>query len=236
MKNPIPLVCALALVLAALTGAVSGAVSAKLACEPLTTATALTPDAPTFGVQSPTVFTEVHAAGPITGVGGLNVSGEILLGDTPGAANGTLIRIDDTAQQVGLGNYNGSIELIVDAAAGLLNANTLSLIAKRYVAKQTASDELGGTHPAGIFTNIGATGAITMTLNTAHAGDNYCFYVGAAQALNIDPATGDQIVALTNAAGDKITNNTPGSSVCLVAADTTNWMPIGTVGTWSDAN
>ncbi len=230
MKNPIPIVCALALLLAAVTGAVSGTVSARLSA-------ATAADAPTFGVQSPTNFTEVHAIGAITGSGGLHVYGDdILLGDTVLAANGTQLKIDDTAQTVELGDVDSGIELIVDAGNGLLNANSLKLLTKRYVVKQTTSDELTGIEPNAIFANIAATGTITMTLPNASAGLNYCFYVGAAQVLTVDPATGDLIASLTNAAGDKITNNTPGSSVCLVAADGTNWMPLGVVGTWTDAN
>jgi hypothetical protein len=228
MKSPVPLVCALALLLAAVTGAVSGTVSAQL-----TTATA--PDTPRFGVQSPTNFTEIHASGEITANGGLRVGGDIALGDIGEAGNATQITVDDTDQQVILGNPNGTA-LIVEPGTELLNAITLKLLAKRHTAISTANVTLNGQTQGSFVTNLGATGAITATLQGAAAGANYCFYVAAAQALNIDPATGDQIGSLTNAAGDMISNSTAGSSVCLVAVDATNWLPVGVVGTWTDEN
>ena len=51
-----------------------------------------------------------------------------------------------------------------------------------------------------------------------------------------DPAAGDQIAGLTNAAGDRIATNTPGHSVCLLALDNTTWAAYATAGTWVDAD
>lgn len=101
----------------------------------------------------------------------------------------------------------------------------------------TAADVAPGAADSNtIYTNLTATGTLTVTLPGAAKGLNYCAYVAAAQVLTVDPATDDQILALTNAAGDKITNSTIGSSVCLTALDDTNWAAITPQGTWADAN
>lgn len=113
--------------------------------------------------------------------------------------------------------------------SGYLHAFTAPII-------KTANYTLTLSDMGSIVTNQGATGDVTFTLPSATAGYAFCFYVYAAQNFYIDPATGDQIHALTNSAGDRITNATAGSAICLVAIDTTYWVPYGTVGTWTDAN
>jgi len=110
------------------------------------------------------------------------------------------------------------------------------LHARTGVAAKTSGYTLPNYETAGLFTNASAGGDVTFTLPGAAAGLNYCFYVYTGQAIYIDPATGDQIHHLTNATGDRITDNTIGDSICLTAVDTTYWVPTQEVGTWTDAD
>lgn len=113
---------------------------------------------------------------------------------------------------------------------------TGDLHVKRPLAVITTSVAPGAAETNLVYANLGATGVLTVTLPGAAKGLTYCAYVAAAQVVTVDPATGDQILALTNAAGDKITNSTPGSSVCLTALDGTYWAALTPQGTWADAN
>jgi hypothetical protein len=100
------------------------------------------------------------------------------------------------------------------------------------VSQQNAFANLDGL----VYTNELATSAVTFTLGSAAPNRAVCFYVFAAQMIYVDPATGDQIHVLTNAAGDRISSATPGDSICLVAIDYTNWAAYSKSGTWVDAN
>jgi hypothetical protein len=62
--------------------------------------------------------------------------------------------------------------------------------------------------------------------------------LSAAQTIDVNPdtMTSYQIIGLTNGAGDAIRGTGVGTTVELVAIDSTNWLPIRTNGTWSDVN
>lgn len=163
-------------------------------------------------------------------------AGDLSLGDIGLVGNGTQLLLNDADQTVEMGSPDTGRLLRVEAASGVLNASSLTVTARRVISGQTADAILAASATGSITHNTAATGTVTISLPGASAGLNYCFYVGAAQTLAVDPATGDQIGSLTNAAGDKITNGTVGGSLCLVAADNTSWLPLGIVGTWADAN
>jgi hypothetical protein len=57
-----------------------------------------------------------------------------------------------------------------------------------------------------------------------------------AQNIVIDPASGDRILSLTDAVNDSITAGTIGNSITLIAVDSTNWVAVAVVGTWTDTN
>lgn len=78
--------------------------------------------------------------------------------------------------------------------------------------------------------------SVTLTLPAAVAGLNYCFYNYDGDDVLIDPATGDTIYVLTNAAGDRVSNTTAGNSICLLAIDADTWIVMQSAGTWSDAD
>jgi hypothetical protein len=127
--------------------------------------------------------------------------------------------------------------LVVTKRAEVKGPTWLDLTyAKRDFAAKTAGYTILADQRGAIFSNLGATGALTLTLPTAAKGLNFCFYTGAAQTLYIDPAGTNQISHLTNAGGDRISNATAGDSVCLVGISTSAWIPLGEVGTWADAN
>ena len=88
-----------------------------------------------------------------------------------------------------------------------------------------------------VITNIGATGAQTVNLPRAIKGLQIIYSLAVAQDVDIDPQTGDKILGLTDMPGDKISSDAViRTTVELVALDDTNWLPIRTQGTWTDAN
>lgn len=90
----------------------------------------------------------------------------------------------------------------------------------------------GGTH-----TNTGAAGATVLTLPAPVVGMEFTVFLTVAQDVDINPADGTTILVLTNAAGDAISSAaTIGNRITLRAISTTEWIPLETSGTWSDAN
>lgn len=83
---------------------------------------------------------------------------------------------------------------------------------------------------------INTTNAMTVTLPAVVAGLAYCVYNGDGNDIKIDPSGTNTILTLTNGNGDRLTNTTIGDSVCLVGLNTSSWMALERVGTWSDGN
>jgi hypothetical protein len=82
-------------------------------------------------------------------------------------------------------------------------------------------------------------GAIEMELPEASTvlGCRLTFVVLNATAFNIDPDAADQILLLTDAAGDRIVADAVGESVVLEAVSASQWAVVGAEkGTWSDNN
>jgi hypothetical protein len=90
--------------------------------------------------------------------------------------------------------------------------------------------------PGYLICNTGALGSQEFDLPPAAAGLQFTFACSVAQNIVVDPAAGDQILSLTNAAGDSITGGAVGACVKLVALDGTNWFPVHVSGTWTDTN
>jgi len=226
-----------------------GAVAAVLLGALLVAACMPAADSPGMTVQGTTNFDDLAVnalavagnlavAGALTGGGGPVSLGaaEVSLGDVALAGNGTQISVRDAEQVVELGNTDAGIALRIDAAASRMVASELVLTARRDVVAGAEDCLLTGADTLAFVHNGGATSAVTCSLPAAAAGRNFCFYVAAAQSLYVDPAAGDQIAGLTNAAGDRIATNTPGHSICLVALDNTTWAAYATTGTWADAD
>lgn len=84
--------------------------------------------------------------------------------------------------------------------------------------------------------DLGDTGAITVTLPAAAAGMEVYLYNLTGNDWIVDCDNADQIFDLTNAAGNKVTNSTAYDYMHLVAVDATGWYPIDVHGTWTDAD
>ena len=83
------------------------------------------------------------------------------------------------------------------------------------------------------------SGAIEMELPEASTvlGCRLTFIVGNASAFTIDPDAADQIILLTNAAGDSLAADAIGESVTIEAISASVWAPVGAEkGTWTDSN
>lgn len=105
-------------------------------------------------------------------------------------------------------------------------------------------DQVNGASTVATAAKCGATyissGSATITLPEASTvlGCRYTFIVGAVATLAIDPADStDQIVLLTNAAGDSLAADAVGESIVLEAIAADSWAPVGKEqGTWTDSN
>lgn len=106
------------------------------------------------------------------------------------------------------------------------------------VQDEPATDTItAGQLYGGVITNTGAVGAAVLTLPAPVVGMHFRVYLTVAQDVDINPADGTQILALTNATGDAISSAaTIGNCIELIALSTTTWAAFAVSGTWSDAN
>jgi hypothetical protein len=90
-----------------------------------------------------------------------------------------------------------------------------------------------------IWTNTGDGDGTVFTLPEASTvlGQSVTFSVTVAQNLDVNPndAT-DQIMGLTNAAGDAVRNATIGGTLTLTAITANMWMVTSSYGTWADVD
>lgn len=82
------------------------------------------------------------------------------------------------------------------------------------------------------------TGAVVINLPEASGalGCKLTFVTLNASNFDVNPDDADQILVLTNAAGDAIRNATLGNTVVLQSMSASQWVEISAVGTWSDIN
>jgi hypothetical protein len=148
----------------------------------------------------------------------------IELGDLSGTGNNTTWELDDGGQ-------------VITVTAYTLDASQVSDFLRRLPVYAKNADYTVDSGQTGVwFVNKYATGSVTFSLPAAGKGYEFCFYVFEAQQVYVDPATGDQIFDLTNASGDRIGSSTAGDFVCLLGLDGSNWLPLGSSGTWADAD
>lgn len=87
------------------------------------------------------------------------------------------------------------------------------------------------------FTNTGASGTFAITLPPATVGLHYYFAIGAAQILQIEPATGGTISLPSNGvpetADDYIAADAIGETVHLMCCVAGHWNVMGFTGTWT---
>lgn len=105
------------------------------------------------------------------------------------------------------------------------------------VEHHTALDTLTAAETGTIHTNKGASGTFALTLPPAVEGMQFYFYVAEAQALQIEPASGETISlpssGVPEAANDYIVADLEGESVHLVCCETGKWAVMGFTGTWT---
>jgi hypothetical protein len=103
---------------------------------------------------------------------------------------------------------------------------------------KTADYTITGSEVQGhVFTNNGDTGTLVFTLPDGSAEDYVTIVVAEAYQVDIDPNGSEQILALTDAGGDKISNSgTVGNMVTLLWISASEIVAIGYIGTWTDAN
>jgi hypothetical protein len=176
----------------------------------------------TVTLQTTEIFTD----------GGFGISG---LSNSHGqliwfAASGGCV-LDNTSG-VGVGDPGANVFLItypeVLIQGSLRNDRSVSAQAASPVAVSAGNDKNK------VFTNEGATGAVTFNLPTAVAGLTFTFVVQDAVGIVISAAAGDtiRIDTLVTAAGGSVTSTAIGSSVTLVAINATEWVAIAALGTW----
>lgn len=110
-------------------------------------------------------------------------------------------------------------------------------ITKAPIVTLSTNTTLTASQCGSIITNSAAATATLPEASTV-LGCEFTFIVGNASNLGPNPAdASDQIVLLTNAAGDSLLADAVGESVTIVAVAANVWAPVGAVqGTWTDSN
>jgi len=114
---------------------------------------------------------------------------------------------------------------------------TLNGAALLRVEHHTVADTLLRRENGSIHSNKGASGTIALTLPAAVVGMHFYFYIGAAQILQIEPASGEVIslpsTGVAEAADDYIAADAIGETVHLMCCETGKWAVMGFTGTWT---
>ena len=106
---------------------------------------------------------------------------------------------------------------------------------EKTIEAHTADDTLTVSESGSIHSNLGATGAVTLTLpSSAPAGTNFTFAVQAAQELRVDPATAT-IRDDSGQTADKYKSaDAIGECLSLVADSSGDWLTTAKNGTWTE--
>lgn len=105
---------------------------------------------------------------------------------------------------------------------------------KLTIEAHTSSDTLKESESGSVHSNLGATGAITLTLpSSATKGINYRFAVQAANELRIDPGTATIRDDVNQTSSKYTTANAIGECLHLVADANGDWIVIAKYGTWT---
>lgn len=130
----------------------------------------------------------------------------------------------------------GDIDSIVDCRAGHNVAVPYEAGGvKRTVEAHTSDDTLADAESGSVHSNLGATGAVTLTLPTsASVGVVFGFAVQAAQELRVDPGTAT-IRDDSGQTADKYKSaDAIGECLTLVADSNGDWVTIAKNGTWTE--
>jgi hypothetical protein len=103
------------------------------------------------------------------------------------------------------------------------------------VRKYSADYTVTSADQGAVFSNTGATGAVTFTLPDAEEGLIYTFAVYPSKSVTVRvPANTDDTIWIGNSTpGTSISNATNGSVITLRAVSTSRWYAVTHEGTWS---
>ncbi len=146
-----------------------------------------------------------------------------------------------SAGGITLSASNGDINVLhdLDVDGAIVGDGLAAITGMLYTVTDDVNGKTVGIDEAGsVQTNSGAGGPFIWNLPEASTaiGMSFTFVTIAVQNLDINPDDADQILVLTNAAGDAIRNATAGNTITLVAVDATNWAVIAEKGTWTDVD
>lgn len=124
-----------------------------------------------------------------------------------------------------------------DMTVTLPDGGSGTLLVPTYLAYSSSGDIDADECWGGVLTNQGATGDIVLNLPEAIFGMQVTFTLIVASDVDLNAASGDQILVLTDATADAISSAaTAGNSVTLFAIDATYWVPVSIDGSWADSN
>jgi hypothetical protein len=132
---------------------------------------------------------------------------------------------------------DGYFSAAASASKFAANGFPVDRVALRVVEAHTAGDTLLATESGSVHTNTGASGTITLVLPAATVGQEFFFYVGAAQELRIDPAASETISlpssGVAGAGGAYLVADAVGETVHLLCGKAGTWAVMGFTGTWT---
>jgi len=131
---------------------------------------------------------------------------------------------------------NGDIDSITDCRQGHNFVTPCGAGGvKKNIEAHTANDTLTENESGSVHINLGATGAVTLTLPTsATAGTVFTFAVQAAQELRIDPGTATIRDDSGQTANKYKSADAIGECLTLVADSNGDWVTIAKNGTWTE--
>lgn len=163
-------------------------------------------------------WTAAQTFSGLTSTGSVTLSGAVLQNASPLVFEGGTA--DDSETTIAVTDPTADRTITIPNATGTLELRST-------VVTKTSSYTVTAAEHGTTFTNSGAANAVTFTLPDAVAGLRYTFVDGGSgYVMLVDAQAADQIVLLTNNAGDSITSDTTGQTVTLLAIDSTSWVPI----------
>jgi len=134
-----------------------------------------------------------------------------------------------------------STEATVTSTSGItsINFSAIQVRDTKVITADTDNEAMGATSMGRIWTNTGDADGTVFTLPEASTvlGQSVTFAVTVAQNLDVNPNDGtDQIMGLTNAAGDAVRCATIGCTLTLTAVTANMWMVTSSYGTWADVD
>jgi len=129
----------------------------------------------------------------------------------------------------------GMVRDIEKRDADIVRVVNWMLSARPAVEAHTADDTLKENESGSTHSNLGATGAVTLTLPaSASKGTHFHFAVQAAQELRIDPGT----ATIRDTSGQTVdkykTANAIGECIHIIADANGDWETISKYGTWTE--